>query len=75
MKTKDIEPSKYAIWYGCSLQYVTKQLRAGKKLPHVIRVKKFSRFYLLEVPQNMNAETFKEPVAIPLKTNQKKGKK
>jgi hypothetical protein len=60
MKTKDIEPSQYAAWYGCSLQNVTKKLRHNKKLQGVIRVKKFSRFYLLEVAADMDAETFKD---------------
>jgi hypothetical protein len=60
MKTKDIEPSQYAAWYGCSLQNVTKRLRQKKKLEGVIRVKRFSRFYLLEVAADMNAETFKD---------------
>jgi Fic family protein len=49
MKTKDITPTEYAKMRGCTLQNVTKQIRKGKSLPYVIRVKKFGRFYLLEI--------------------------
>ena len=64
MKTKDITPLQYATWYGCSLQYVTRLIRDNKSLPEVLRIKKFSRFYLLEVRDSLDAESFKE-----LKTN------
>jgi len=59
-KTKDITPKQYAKWYGCTLQNVTKKIRQNGHLDGVIRIKSFSRFYLLEVHEGMNAETFKE---------------
>ena len=60
MKTKDITPLQYAKWYGCTLQNVTKKIRNNRHLDGVITIKSFSRFYLLEVNADMNAETFKE---------------
>lgn len=59
-KTKDITPKQYAKWYGCTLQNVTKKIRDNRYLDGVITIKSFSRFYLLEVNEDMNAETFKE---------------
>jgi hypothetical protein len=59
MQTKDITPKQYAKWKGCTIQNITKHIRAGNDLPHVITVKNFSRFYLLEVPQELTAESFK----------------
>lgn len=58
--TKDITPKQYANWYGCSLNNITKHLRKGNSLPHVITIKRWSRFYLLEVPKSLNAKTFLE---------------
>lgn len=60
MATKDITPLQYAEWYGCTLQNVTKQLRKHRELLGVIRIKKFSRFYLLEVDKKMDAQSFEE---------------
>lgn len=60
MKTKDVTPKEYSKWYGCSLQYIGKCVRAGKVLPYVESIKKWSRFYLLVVPEDLNAETFEE---------------
>lgn len=53
MKTVDITPKDYAKWRGCTLQNVTKHLRAGNELPHVIDIKRYSRFYLLVVPEGL----------------------
>jgi len=60
MQTKDITPKQYAKWKGCTIQNITKHIRAGNELPYVITIKNFSRFYLLEVPHSLNAESFKE---------------
>lgn len=50
MIKKDMTPAEYAKLAGCSLQNITKHLRKKKpKLPGVISIKKYSRFYLLEV--------------------------
>jgi len=49
MKTKDITPLQYAKTVGCTLQNVTKHLRKGNHLDGVVKVKKFSRFYVLVV--------------------------
>lgn len=58
MKTKRITPEQYAEWYGCTLQNITWHLRKGNVLPHVIKVIKYSRFYLLEVPESLSAKSF-----------------
>lgn len=62
MGTKEITPARYAKWYGCSTQYIQKLLKDKKiaLLPNVIRVKKYSRFYVLEVPENLSKNSFKE---------------
>jgi len=57
-KTKDITPLEYAKYRGWTLQNVTKHLRKGNSLHGVIKVKTFSRFYLLEVDQSLNAQSF-----------------
>ena len=56
--TKRITPKQYADWKGCTLQNITKHLRNNKDLEYVITVIKYSRFYLLEVPQDLNAQSF-----------------
>ena len=73
VKTKDITPKQYAEFRGCSLSNITKHIRqnGASNLPHVIRLKNWSRFYLLEVPESLTAATFKENKLI--KYN-KKGK-
>lgn len=60
MITKDIQPKEYAKWYGCSLQYIGKCIRNGVELPYVLSIKKWSRFYLLVVPESLNAASFTE---------------
>jgi hypothetical protein len=60
MQTKDITPKEYANFRGCSLQNITKHIRNNKSLPHVITIKQWSRFYTLEVPATLNADTFKK---------------
>lgn len=54
-KTKEITPKQYAEHLGCTLANVTKHLRKNNMtfLPDVIKVKKYSRFYLLVVPYNL----------------------
>ncbi len=67
MKTKDITPLQYANWKGCTIQNITKNLRNETPLKHVIKVKNFSRFYLLEVPDWLTKETFTEGKIIKSK--------
>ncbi len=59
-KTKDITPKEYARYRGWTLQNVTKHIRKGNgaTLLHVLKVKNFSRFYLLEVPDSLDAKSF-----------------
>lgn len=52
-KTKEITPSEYAAYRGCTLQNITLHLRKGNKLPDVIKIKKYSRFYVLVVPAEL----------------------
>jgi len=62
MKTKDITAKEYASYKGCTDQNIGKRIRTGSKLPHVIKIKHFHRFYLLEVPITLNANTFKQVI-------------
>lgn len=61
MKTKDISPTQYAKWKGCSVQYVHKVLSRGEieKLEFVKQVKKYSRFYTITVPHELTEDSFK----------------
>lgn len=62
MATKEITAKVYANLLGCTEQNITKHIRNGKweYLPHVIRVKRYSRFVVLEVPGNLSKNSFKE---------------
>jgi len=61
MKTKDISPKQYAKWKGCEVQYIHRLLKEERwdRLPHIVSVKRYSRFYTLEVPNNLTANDFK----------------
>lgn len=61
MKTKDISPGQYAKWKGCKVQYIHRLLLKEQldKLPFVKSVKKYSRFYTLQVPIDLTANDFK----------------
>jgi predicted transcriptional regulator len=48
-KMPKITPKEYAAMQGITLQAVTKALREGRKLEHVLKVEKFGRFYLLTI--------------------------
>lgn len=50
--TKEITPIQYAKRAGFHKSYVHRLLKNEEieKLPNIIKVKKFSRFYILEVP-------------------------
>jgi predicted transcriptional regulator len=48
-KYKKMTPAEYAKARGITLQAVTKAIREGHTLPHVKKVEKFGRFYLLTV--------------------------
>ncbi len=63
MATKDITAKAYAKLLGCTEQNITKHIRNEnfEYLPHVIRVKRFSRFVVLEVPDDLTKNSFKEP--------------
>lgn len=63
-KTKDITPKQYAKFKGCTLANITKHIRAGNalRLPHVIKLKNVSRFYLLEVPEKLTNDTFNSDI-------------
>lgn len=62
MVTKEITAKVYAGLLGCTEQNVTKHIRNENwgYLPHVIRVKRYSRFVVLEVPCNLSKNSFKE---------------
>jgi hypothetical protein len=60
MKTKEITPIQYAEATGQTLQNVTKHLRNANPLPGVIKVKKYSRFYILIVNKSMNVNTIEK---------------
>ena len=62
MNTKMILPIEYAKLWGCNKSYIYKLLRndKGNKLPFVISIQKYSRFYTLEVPQTLTENDFIE---------------
>lgn len=62
VKTKDISPITYSKWWGVHKSYVHRLLLEGQldKLPFVISVKKYSRFYTLEVPETLTENDFVE---------------
>lgn len=62
MQKIEVTPQKYAKWYGCKVQYIHRLLKEERLdlLPNVIRVKKYSRFYVLEVPVGTSKDSFKE---------------
>jgi len=62
MRTKEITPTQYADLRGWSLQNVTKHIRAKNELPHVISVKHYSRFYLLEVSESLKVNTIQQSI-------------
>ncbi len=58
--TKEVSPATYAEWYGCSPQWIRWVLknRTFADLPHVIEVRRYSRFYTLVVPDWVTGESF-----------------
>lgn len=62
--TKDITPTQYAKWRKCSLSNIIKQIKYNRELPQVLEVKRFGRFYLLNVPISMNASTFRKRATL-----------
>lgn len=62
MEITEVTPKKYANWYGCNVQYIHRLLKDERidLLPNVIRVKRYSRFYVLEVPVGTSKDSFKE---------------
>lgn len=63
-KTKEITPIQYAEYRGFAPTYIQRLLRNNRydKLDHVIKIRKYSRFWTLEVPANLTASDFKEIV-------------
>jgi hypothetical protein len=61
-KFKEITPQKYAKWYGCKPQYIHKLLKEEKwkNLPLIFKVKRYSRFYVLEVSETFGNDSYKE---------------
>lgn len=62
IKTKEITPIQYAKWKGWAATYIQRLLRNERydKLPSVIKVRKYSRFWVLEVPEDLTESDFKE---------------
>jgi len=60
MKTKEITPIQYSKWWGQHKSRVHKLLLENRidELPHVVAVRKYSRFYTLEVPEDLTADSF-----------------
>lgn len=61
-KTKEITPIQYAEWYDCYPTYIQRLLRQGRysELPFVSKVRKYSRFWTLEVPADLTGSDFEE---------------
>lgn len=70
MKTMEITAKMYADFAKCSEQNITKHIRNEnwEYLPFVLRVKRFSRFVVLEVPEDLSENAFTEskPLKKPL---------
>jgi hypothetical protein len=62
---KEITPQTYAKWYGCKPQYIHRLLKSGDwaELPLILKVKRYSRFYVLEVPKTFGKDSYKEIIA------------
>lgn len=55
VKTKQITPEQYASYKGCSVQYIHRLLKSRDmgKMPEIIEVKRYSRFYVLVVDSTL----------------------
>lgn len=66
MATKEITPIQYADYKRWTLQNVTKHLRKKNDplsgLPDVIAIKKYSRFYLLEVLEELPVNSIEKSI-------------
>jgi hypothetical protein len=51
-KIEQLTPKQYAELRGITLSAVTDAIREGWHMPGVLEVKKFGRFYLLDVDRN-----------------------
>lgn len=73
-ETKEITPIQYAKYIGWWPSYVQRLLRQERydKLPHIIKVRKYSRFYTLEVPATLTQADF---IETPVIQTNKKSKK
>jgi len=62
IKTKEITPIQYAKYAGVFPTYIQRLLRQERydKLPHVIKVRRYSRFWTLEVPETLTESDFIE---------------
>ena len=63
-ETKEITPITYAKLKGCYPTYIQRLLRQNRYdlLPHVLKIRKYSRFWTLEVPAYLTADDFKEEI-------------
>lgn len=53
LKTKDITAMDYAKYRGMSVQMIRRKIKDNKDLVEVISIKRYSRFYTLEVPESL----------------------
>lgn len=53
--TKEVTAEDYAEYKGCTVQNIRKHIKNNNLhyLPDVIRIRKYSRFYLLVVPDRL----------------------
>lgn len=63
-KTKEITPIQYAEYRGFAPSYIQRALRNNRLdiLEHVSKIRKYSRFWTLEVPINLTKDDFKETI-------------
>lgn len=59
-KIEQLTPQQYADKRGISLSAVTERIREGLEMPGVVKVSKFSRFYLLDVDMNQLKKAMKK---------------
>lgn len=75
---KEITPADYAQLYGtrdAKPQYIQRLLKEGTPLPFVKEVKKFGRFYILVVPDDIKKSWFKDLTKNEKKLSKLKSKK
>jgi hypothetical protein len=60
MKTKEITPHDYAALFGCHVSYIHRLAKNNQldKMPKVVEIIKYSRFYLLKVKIDISEKDF-----------------